>query len=1021
MGIFTDELNKLKTAIKSTPVPTIASLKSTVPVAPVAIPKAKPVVAPYVPKPVVSTPVPTLQRAITGNTAPIVPQPVLQLPKISIPAGIKERGQAIADSIVTGSLDPIKKSFTQQLNEFNSNMAQANKVFANPSAYTKEEKQQAFNTISSPVLATAGPDLNIKLPVPKGFLTDTLLKKWARETNPVKIANELRGAGVPEDIITNLSPKIAKTKSVSDVKNVLTAYTPEGLVTTGVQKTTPSTKTPGVTSKIPLRGTETPQEIMALAEKDAAAKHLKFDTQGNPIAYTAREKAIVNAGGDPKLKVPFMPTQRPLPPSVPVDTTTGEGRSLEIAASREPGLQIPNKTSKNDDASLVDTITKEPTPVNNKVNIIDYIRTPDRVLKKIGLEQEGAFLRQQHETYFKELPKNIDKITAWSKRASKDGNQNIFRYLDGEAIDLLPQDKMVAEEIKTWLKQWADRLGLPKDERIGHYITHIFDKELIAKEFPEELAKLIRDKIPGEVYDPFLQERLGALGYKQDTWAALDAYVKRATRKVHMDPALEQIKDASGRLEESQYDFVKNYINNINMRPNKIDNLMDNGIKQLIGYRLGQRPTLVITKFLRQMTYRAMLGLNPASALKNLSQGINTYSKLGEKYTTIGYTKLFSKGAKTELEAEGILNGGFIEDRALSSTKKAIEKFDKTLFYFFEKAEHINRGAAYFGAKAQGLKKGMSEAEAIEYAKKIVRDTQFTFGKIDTPLILSSDLGKTIGQFQSFTTKQIEFLTEMIKKAATGDEKAKNFIGLLRYAVAGTVFVYTVGQAFNMKISDLIPGYRIGTPPSLKVPVEIGKAVANTPDKYGNKRDLEQKAKDIGKTLWGVVPAGIQAKKTIEGYQATQEGKSVDAAGRTQFDVGGTPLKDAQALLFGKYSGQGAQDYYDNDMTYAEATFKNLEKMPTEEKKAAIVKIIKENPTLANGLIQVIQKQALGITKEDEKLLNMGVATKQRAKEVAKQINKLDNKEEQKALIAEYIKKKIITDAVASQLIEFLK
>jgi len=730
--------------------------------------------------------------------------------------------------------------------------------------------------------------------------------------------------------------------------------------------------------------------------------HLKMDSTGRPLAYTAREKAILEK---PK----------------PLEGTPGEIRSIEIQAQQNEDEMLSRNADKNitpRDVSIEEIIRKEQTPLKNKVNLIDYIRTPDRVLKKIGLEKEAGVLRSNYEAYLKELPKNIDKITQWSKQVSPTGNKDIFRYLDGEAITLKPQDQKVADEIRSWLEDWAKKLKLPEDRKITHYITHIFDEQFLAKEFDEDLAKLIDNKLPGQVYDPFLEKRLGAQGYKQDTWAALDAYVKRATRKVNLDPALEQIKDASNKLEKSQVDYVTSYINSINMRPNKLDSLLDNGIKQLIGYRLGQRPTLSITRFLRQMTYRAMLGGNLSSALKNISQGINTYAKLGEKYTTIGYINLFKSGAKAELEAEGILNAGFIEDRALSSTKKILEKFDKALFYFFETAEHINRGAAYFGAKAQGLSKGMSEKEAVEYGKKIVRDTQFTFGKIDTPLVLSSDIGKTIGQFQSFTTKQIEFLSEMGKAAVKGDQKAKNFFGLLRYAAAGTLFVSIIGKAFGMDIKDLIPSVRLGTPPSLKLPLETVKAIVNTPDKYNQPRDLNQKLKDIGNAAIGLIPGGIQGKKTIQGIEALNKGRVEDSSGRAKYDVGGSPIKNIQTIIFGKYVGKGARNYYDKDLNYAEQKLEQIKNSKTG--KEDLLKIIKEEPTLAKNITQVLKDQAAGITDEDKKLKNMGVANKQRAKEIAKQLNKLKTKEEKQALTATYIQKKIITPEVAAQLIEFL-
>ena len=631
-------------------------------------------------------------------------------------------------------------------------------------------------------------------------------------------------------------------------------------------------------------------------------KALKTGAEGIPISTKKLEAKIASRA-------------EPLVPSKVEPVAT----RLEKQFPEKP-IEVARRSDLLDD-SLVDIVKKEPTPVKDKVNIVDYIRTPDRVLKKIGLEKEGKVLRVQNNKYLKELPKNIEVITSWVKRASRGSSENIFRYLDGEKITLKAQDKLVADEIKTWLSKWADRLKLPKEKRITNYITHIFDQELITKEFPEELAKMIEKKVAGEVYNPFLQKRLGGLGFKRDVWPALDAYVKRATRKVHMDPALEKIKGAAETLEQTQFDYVKGYVDKINMRPGKIDNLIDNGIKQLIGYKLGQRPLLAITGWLRRMTYRAMLGLNLSSALKNVSQGINTYAKLGEKYTTLGYLSLFKKGAAQELIDEGVLNHGFIEDRALSSTKKAIQAFDKVLYFFFENAERLNRGAAYFGAKKQYLAKNASkkipseklEAEAVEYAKKMVRDTQFVFGAVDTPIVLNSDLGKTIGQFQSFTTKQIEFLAEMSKKAVKGDQKAKNFIGLLRYALAGTAFVYTVGQAFNMKPKDLIPFWRFGIPPSLGLPTEIGKAALDVPGKYGQERDVETKLKDIGKAGLGLVPGGIQAKKTFQGTQAVLKGRAETKAGDPQFDVGGTLPKNIQAIVFGKYAGEGARKYYDEE------------------------------------------------------------------------------------------------------------
>ena len=588
-----------------------------------------------------------------------------------------------------------------------------------------------------------------------------------------------------------------------------------------------------------------------------------------------------------ELKAPKTPTAKAL-------ATTPETRAQELVTESKNGRNLP---------TLPSIIEKFPTPVQKKVNILDWIRTPSRVLEKIGLKKESDLILKKYDDYLKELPKNINQITEWSKRAGKASSGRLFKYLDGQEIALSPNEMKVAGEIKTWLSEWADRLKLPHDNRISNYITHIFDDQLIKKEFDEDLAKIIASKVPGSVYDPFLQKRLGAMGYKQDVWAALDAYTKRATRKVHMDEALGVLEEKAGSLENSQWNYIKAYADRINMRPTEFDNYVDNGIKSLIGYRLGQRPTARITQLLRQMTYRAMLGLNVGSALRNLSQGINTYAKLGEKHTVLGYAKLLSPSARQELIDEGIFNTGFIQDRVPSATKRAVQAVDTGLWALFDSVEKINRGAAFLGGKSKALAQGKSLEEAIKAGKDLVSKTQFNYTSVETPVAMASDVVKTLTQFQTFTVKQTEFLTEMAKN--------KEFLGLLRYTVGGLAYIYTIGQAFGMEPRELLPNFRFGVPPALKLPVEVGKAILDTPDKYGQKRTTQQKLEDIGETAWGVIPGGIQAKKTYEGYKAVQQGASTDKGGREQYKVGGTTLKDAQAIVFGKYATPESKAYYD--------------------------------------------------------------------------------------------------------------
>lgn len=787
---------------------------------------------------------------------------------------------------------------------------------------------------------------------------------------------------------------------------------------------------------VPAKNAVKQTELLDVIQQRVQSEALKYgDVPAPKVRQMSRSKEIpslekaaleaTNAVSDP---FPILKKKAVLSPA--------EANTLEESAQRQ--VEVLDLPPEKKPLTLEEIVTQ--TPLDRKVNIIDYFRTPDRVLKKIGFDKEAQLLRRQYDEYVKELPKNIDTISAWVKQVPKESNERLFRYLDGEDIKLNPTEMKVAGEIKDYLKTWADRLKLPEDNRIASYITHLFDESLLKKEFDEDLAKIISDKIPGQVYDPFLEKRLGAKGYRQDVWAALDAYTKRATRKVHLDPALEKIKDKAGsslefsNLEKSQFDYIQNYVNRVNMRPTWIDNMIDTGFKQMFGYSQGQRPVAKVSQALRRATYRGMLGLNLGSALRNLSQGVNTYAVLGEKYTAIGYAKLFSKPNFDELAREGVLAQNFIEDRSISATKKAIEKLDRSVWVFFDTAEKINRGSAYFGAKAKGLASGMNEASAIDYAKKVVRQTQFAYDSVDTPLALSPDILKTFFQFQTYTTKQLEFLGTLVKD--------KNFAALARYAIGGTAFVYTVGQAVGMELEEILPWYRFETPPSLKFPVEVFKAATDAPDKYGNQRDTERKVQDVTKAGLGLIPGGMQAKKTYEGLNAVEEGGSYDRAGRQQFEVGGTTGKDIQAVLFGKYANKEAKSYFDKKTdtgekaldkavkernqagkersVEAKQVFTELKSITSdEERNARLKEVYDTDRQLYNKIMDLRRDEKLNLSDEEKAIkYNLGVEDGTRAKYIYGKYKSFSDPAEGKAYLKNLRDKKIITDEVMKQLNE---
>jgi hypothetical protein len=618
-------------------------------------------------------------------------------------------------------------------------------------------------------------------------------------------------------------------------------------------------------------------------------------------------KAFYDAGGKGSANAGIVANNMPKVSQVDtpkIDRTQLTGEQLSTPNAK---LNVNNKSvfEKPEVKSAIKETAKG-MDVKKKVHILNIASTPENVLRKIGLGKQMDFLRRSYENYKKEVKQEVGpdgRLSQWIKRVPKPGSsRRIFRYLDGQSEILDENEQQVANEIKAYLDQWADRLNIPKEKRITNYITHVFERGKIKKEMDPTFQSKIKDKIAKSVYDPFLDTRYGIEGYEEDVWRALDAYVKRATRKVNMDPALEQINLAAEGFDQSTYKYVKNYIDDVNKRPSNYEDMTDNLIKSMVGYKFTNRPTAYLTQKWRRWIYRGTLGLNIGSAVKNLTQGVNTYAKLGEKYTLLGYTDFLTKAKNNdikELYDVGVLDDNIIQDQMLRPVKTFMNQVDDVIFAPFQWAEKINRGAAYFGAKKKALTKGLTEEQAVAYAKKIVRETQFTFGDIDTPALFRGNIKKTLFQLLSYPVKQTEFLATMVKN--------KEVAGLMRYGFASLAVAYTVGDAIGIDWKNFVP-FSDGRFKSPTVQLASDLHTLG----FGKEEDKPESIANMKKVPFTLLPAGVQGSKTYTGLKAYNQGYSEAPSGRVRYLI----EKDAGNLLrtgiFGQYGARESKDYFDN-------------------------------------------------------------------------------------------------------------
>jgi len=617
--------------------------------------------------------------------------------------------------------------------------------------------------------------------------------------------------------------------------------------------------------------------------------------------------------------------------------------------------------------------------LNKRAGVADYMSTPEYVLERMGLNKEMSSLRSGLEAAEKELPQHIDQIKKWQSVApGPESSARIFDHLDGKNVSLLPNEQIVADEMKAYFQGWAKRLKLPQDHRLSSYVTHIFELSKNGQEFDDEIARVIADKIPGSTYNPFTRPRAGQPDFIRDAWRSAEAYAKRAVRAANMDPALEAIEKVSDTFDPTTYKYVQRFISQANFRPSELDSLIDTTVKQSpIGYRLSERPTALVTGKIRRMIYRAALGLNPKAALINLTQTVNTYSRLGEKNTALGlfdFMKKAATGGLGELEEVGVLSSRFIGDRELQATKSLMDKVDPILFSMFDFAEKFNRATAYYGGRREALAKGLTDQAAIDYAKRIVRETQFNFSRIDTPLALGSDWVKTLGQFMTYPVKQTEFLLRMAKD--------KNWGGILRFIGASFVVANTYGKVVGMSQKDFIPfieyitGSRGFQPPVLQIAGE-GRDIVKTlldpaADADQKKRQLLESGKRIGALT---VPAGGQIRKALEGYQAYEQGRSVSPSGMTRFRIKKNSPEALRSVLLGQYSTAGGQEYLKtrNPLSKAEFRFQEWEelKKSSPQKADNLADLLeKQEPDTYRGMVDLFQARELGLEGHKESTLS---------------------------------------------------
>ena len=547
---------------------------------------------------------------------------------------------------------------------------------------------------------------------------------------------------------------------------------------------------------------------------------------------------------------------------------------------------------------------------------------------------------------------DIGVISQIAKRINgKEQAAQIIDFIEGKRTNLTGFDEETAALVKEFFDTKKAGLNDLGYKTLDDYFPHLFNKN------DPNIKRLFKGKTTADINFGNLKHRLEEGGdYNRDIVEVMAAYSRGYNRKVHLEPALKPLEDLKmqGEASKAVGDWVDGYIENLKgiTEPSGAEKAF-NGIVDAMLDKTGKatggnhyRQTLGAQ---RMVSAVATMGMNPGTAIRNMTQVVNTVAGIGVKNATKGAikaTRAFAAGKNSpewaEMIESGIFDGGISRhfqvdlDSELGRLNKAQnigEKGANFMMGMIRGTDVSLRAQAYWGAKdmglaeavAKGLKGDAAEKFAKDFAIGKVADTQFITSAADMPVKLNGAGVRSLTQLATFSLKQAEMLGELgIKTFKKPDGSfginAKQAGNLLAAGATAALFTEVLKPVIGFNEKEWIPFYdqaaSIVDPNSTageslyRSPL-VSLIAGNGKGKIGLLDAI--KTGDMGAFLednWSqIVPAGTQAKKTIEGIQTTTSGISKNPEGKVRYlqDMGiDNQLK---ASLFGQYSTDAGKQW----------------------------------------------------------------------------------------------------------------
>lgn len=369
------------------------------------------------------------------------------------------------------------------------------------------------------------------------------------------------------------------------------------------------------------------------------------------------------------------------------------------------------------------------------------------------------------------------------------------------------------------------------------------------------------DAIPKDIKFRFFNVRRGATGYQQSALQAYETYMHGIAKKIFDEPMLREATGWFEKMDPNLKSYARWYLQDYMGWTKPIASKMSGNIKSLV--------------------WTAKLGLNPRSAIVNLTQRINTIAEApldsitGARMASTKFGERLFKRSGIAETIPTVLMEGDIASRPLEAIREAMG-------FMFSRVERGNQKHAFLTGYARARRMGKTHTEGMLEGRRLFEKTQFRYGKVDMPKVLRGP-GGVVLQFWSYPIKQMEFLSDLARN------DPKKLLGWIAMSEGGKM---TIGELLDI---DMSSSMGLGIKPG-----EFIEALASIPkEEYRKTLFHLQKAVSGG----GFIPQGVgpfvdsfvkiidslgdtapafsdmldqvvlsQGKRTIEGVKALREG-----------------------------------------------------------------------------------------------------------------------------------------------------